>query len=623
MEQYYSYHTSNGPAYYSLSNGTPNFNLPSEVLGRLKNGQLNSSSSANSPFSNFANAGNTPSHLPSSSSSSVLGANANSAMGGVTQPPQRPNLDQGFKDFMTQGGFSEDELNNMNSADRFGYFQSYQATQEPKKAADQAKADEDRIYNEKLAEENAAYGAASQKLEIQRKKDIDSAKALGYSANPYAATSSSEGEGGSFSSAISTKYAQLQAELDAGAMQAKAALAAGNASAYADINTKLASITESGLKDIASLSETIRSRQNQDKIVALNEQTRNQGIADKELQTITSDTADKILSLPSDTSGFSPAQMSTLTGTPGYNALITAGLTPQDALGYIKNAATSNKQQLAEAKTDSEIKSANLRNILLQNKVINQQIETNAAAGYSSNPLGSNFAAAYNNIIQAGVTDKVNPGTGLTLHGSIGAALTNGDTVGAKKQLENLAITAAKKQNPTGVTLYQSFSSISGLMNILQKDIAALPQKDQTGIANGTIETIGKYFGNNPKGYQAAKVIDDISLLTAAHARFMGGARGLSPSELTYLKQVMPSYSNIGTLNLASFKTFSDFSSVLGKDVLGDVIGKDNYDAIYGKSTATQPPLTVTVPSGSTAGYSESTGHWYAKDSSGKVSLIQ
>lgn len=268
--QYNSTFEKNNPQYFNPTQGGTTSDPAQMAANRASiiassNGALKEVNGmvvpANSPVGQYGSLPNSDPNKPSSSASAPQAAAGQGAIVGAVSPQnnQQPPLSD-TQQWLIQNGYSEQGARNLSEADIFSYTQQMKKEQEIKNSAIQAKSDQQAIYNADLAKQNAQYSAASQKLQAQMKKDVDNAKALGYAANPYSATSSANGEGGSYGSAINQKYIRLQSELDSQAMAAKAALDSGNYQAYASINANMSKNLEAGLQDISNLSQNIQQK---------------------------------------------------------------------------------------------------------------------------------------------------------------------------------------------------------------------------------------------------------------------------------------------------------------------------------------------------------------------------
>ncbi len=258
------------PAYTALvsaqnsgTSGAGNFNSSTGAL--TVNGQSIPTPAAGSTLADLANVPNTGKGTVSSSSSSIMGLNAQNAVTGTTV--NQPQVDPNQKAADTYATFYNKQGYNINSADIMelvnnGRMSLDTAVQTVISTADknQLKTDAEKqrqselnsqanIHAQELAGSNATFAAARTKLEEQKRKDLEGAKAQAYANNPYAATSSTTSD---YMGAVSREYAALDAQLTSQAEAAKAALEAGDGKTVAAINASMDSLLAQGQQNIAN-----------------------------------------------------------------------------------------------------------------------------------------------------------------------------------------------------------------------------------------------------------------------------------------------------------------------------------------------------------------------------------
>ena len=349
------------------------------------------------------------------------------------------------------------------------------------------------------AELAAAKAQVDQQMATLGQKETNNAANAGYGVS--AVGTNQTGATAYVAAQKSYAYTQLQNL----ANQKQAAINSGNTKAIASINdsynkvvadlqSKLSSDMTQEAQNAATLKANEQSRQD---TLALNTQTKATSEYNTSLSNLTS--ASPLSSL-FDSNGQPVAGAltnPTLLNSDTYTQGIAAGLSPQGILDSIQNAIKTSKAQTAQDKLVNQTNQENLKNTILQGKVLAQQLNTQAAVGYTTNSQGSAYDSAYGSIMATGIKDTVNPATNLTTYGTIGTALSTGDMTSAKNDITSLALQAARKQDPNGVNLYLGMKQVTDYMPTLQKDLNALPAKYATGWKNGTLASIAGYFGNN------------------------------------------------------------------------------------------------------------------------------
>src|ERR1035437_9410206 len=608
---------------------------------KLVNGQV---VSANSTLGQLSTVPNSPAGSVSGSATGSQLLAGQSAINGVTNPPPvTPKVTQG--DFynalnsytgttldsgiIAQGvasGKTEEEatqeINTKVLANQAANQLSLQHQQDL--AAQQASDLADTAEND--AELAAAKAQVDQQMTTLGQAQTNKAADAGYGVSAVGTNQS--GAAAYVAGVKSASYTQLQNL----ANQKQAAINSGNTKAIASINDSYNKV----VADLQSKLSSDMTQQSQNaQTLAANEKSRQDTLAANTQNRATSQYNTSLSNLTSasplsslfDKNGLPIAGALTnpvLTNSDTYTQGIAAGLTPQGVLDSIQNAVKTSKAQTAQDKLVNETNKANLSNTILQGKVLAQQLNTAAAVGYTTNSQGSYYDSAYGAIMATGIKDTVNPATNLTTYGTIGTALSIKDMPSAKNDITSLALKAARKQDANGVNLYLGMKQVTDYMPTLQKDLAALPAKYAPGWKNGTIASITGYFGNNQGSTPAEKtainqVRDEITHITVAYTKMINTRPTAYLTGL--ISGVLPNYSDINSLNVGSLDSFQGLTTSYGRSVLGGVMGANNYDEILGGGNT--PALTATVPSGSTTAYSQSTGHWYAKDASGKVTQIQ
>ena len=439
-------------------------------------------------------------------------------------------------------------------------------------------------YTASEATENASWAATQQKINSDMNSAVATAAANAAKAAPDAIGTASSDAKASITALYDTAMTQAQAQHSA----AMAALAAGNTKQASDLLSAMNDTLEKARVDSANIANSTATTQ-------ANISTKFQTQADTQLKTITSQTASAILALPDSTSQMTPDQLSTLTSTPGYNDLITSGMSQDDALGYIKNAAQSNAAQIAQQKVQNQANELALNTQKLQNQLAefdltHAQTATNQAGiAAFSNPAianGNAYASALNAIQGGGVKDTPDS-QGMTNAGNIGTALTNGDLNTANQTLINMALQVAKKNDPSSVKIYTGINTINQYMNQVATLINQLPSGLQPGLINGTIQNIEAWAGQNKTGNNstiAAEINDAINHATILYATEIASSRP-SAELMSSIKSTLPNYADSNALNTASINAMSSLTNSINSSVIGGAIGLDNYQKIFGGST--------------------------------------
>ena len=409
-------------------------------------------------------------------------------------------------------------------------------------------------------------------------------------------------ESQSFNGMSSTQYVTSESnfmlnQLIANANAKAAAIRSGDAQAVAQINANYEKIVSEGTAKLASdlagenqNSATLKANeQSRADTLALNTQTKNQTIADKELQTIPSALADQLLALPTDTSKMTPAQMAILTGTPGYNSLITAGMSPNDALGYVKSAATSNKQQLAQDKLSIQNASAILSNTLKQGKIYDQQIHQNDINSLAS-VGGGIFATAVAQANLHNVYSKQQSTTGLS---NLASFAQTGDLPNLKSGLAGYVLAS----NTGDADTYNGLASIAGTLQGLKTDLA----KVDPSFVNGSLVSIAakvgiKYDPNNldtTKIDPKANITDpnlrsigqELAHIVPFYAKMIGGVRGAASAvggNASAFASLVPNIKENSDLLLSDILGFTNTAEDLTNSAVTARITQPVFDKIYG-----------------------------------------
>ena len=282
----------------------------------------------------------TNSDQPSSSASAPQNAAGQAAMVSTTQSPaQQPDPNQtkaqDLADFYSQSEGLSISTSSILAGIKAGMDPAEAAAQvalsaRTNKQTQQAKDDEARIYRENLASENARYSAANTKLKAEREAAVHVGVAQAAQHGMFEDKSSDAVQ---YGEAIGRQYDNLQLQLDQQAESARAALAAGDAKAYAAINDAMAQTLQTGLAQIAQRQQVE------------NAAKRQQSQFDIGLKNVAADNFKGLLSqdLPAPSDIQTSIADGSITSNPLYIEGIKAGYTPQGITSLIMSSATAQK----------------------------------------------------------------------------------------------------------------------------------------------------------------------------------------------------------------------------------------------------------------------------------------
>jgi hypothetical protein len=560
-------------------------------------------------------------NTPISSATGGQTNNITTATNNVTNPTPPSPLSDAQTWYMNQSGLTEDQMRNAPELNSIAGITSIsQAYRENKQFADQLVAD--------TAQQNADFAQTENKFNMDKQATLDAYAASAAKSNPYGNAGGTNEATPAITSIFDKALglARVQNDAKLAAIKTGNMAAANLAQANMDKIILDAKTTADNLaQNKATLAETTASRA---ATLAQNEQVKNQNIADKEMQFITGTTAEGILALPDTTTGMSAADMATLTKAPGYQALIKAGLSPDDALGYIKNAATGNKQQIAQTKADVAVKNSQiaLNNSLSQNALRQATLAEKQSSGIDVATLSSVangvFADAFRNAQLSGNYNKEKSMTSLN---DLASYAASGDIKNLKNGIVKFALSSSQADSDT----YSALNTLATTLTDIKTRISALPKDQQTGIINGNVVDVAAKLGQSADP-QLRTLGQELNHLTPYYAKAILGVRGATAaaSGNSVFSNLVPNIKEGKALLFSDIDGFVNTANDLTNNTVANRIGQDTFNNIYGTNGVLgtqpkQPPLTATVPSGSTPAYSASTGHWYAKDASGKVTQIQ
>lgn len=401
----------------------------------------------------------------------------------------KPKLSSIQNSIIKTYGLDEDYVRGL-SSDAIGQFAiQIKSDQVASDQAKQAKADQDSLYQNKLAEQNAEYAQAKADLDTQKNKDLDVAKTTSAALNPYGGPNTDEDN---YTGTINNEYTKLQQTLDNQAKQAQAALAAGNMDAYAKINANIAKTKTDGLANIQTIIQGVTKnkqfdQEEADKAATLkqNDELKNTSLYQSALTNLPQ--PKQLADLGDDFSKLTTEQQAYIQGQQAYQVGIQAGLTPQGVWSGIKNAATSAyKQQAADAK-QQEIAISNARaQAYLASAQANLLNKQSAALDIQTiaMPAGGAFLdALYNAQNNGKYTKDKNERAVSTLAYNLG----KGDTENAKTSLVNFALSGG---SATDQRMYNTLQGLPALVLSIQSKIDALPADQKQSFMKGTINEL-------------------------------------------------------------------------------------------------------------------------------------
>jgi hypothetical protein len=489
---------------------------------------------------------------------------------------------------MSTYGFDENYVRGLDQTTQANFALSLRAEDVAQQQANQAKQEQQQMYNAALAQQNATYAQASQDLSAQKGKDLESAKTTAAQLNPYSGPNTDEA---AYSGAINVQYTKLQQQLDNTAAQAKAALDGGNIGAYAKINEKLAEQKTTGLANIQNMLTDLKKSK-------ITEQQLD--LANKREERITETTDKNQFLTRVEAFGASPLVQKDLdifqetgeisTGIKSFiKQGIDAGYTASESLYYL-NAGTQKQRQQQALEADKERKNALAEQRLLL--AITNSNKTTEPITFKNDALQT---VLDNTIVGLNITnkDQVN---------RVANTYTNAYEKDGLAGLQNEIIGFASKRGdaPSKQDIVSSRKLVNQL-NEIQGIREELKNKGvNTGIVNGTIEGLFNYVGNttDPKlaemRAKSDRLNNDLVLKYAATT--------FTDKIYNKIKEQNPSIKKGDKLNSIQEKSLRDSLERDLKVQLEPLVG-DYYDDIFGSkaSTVSKPTPSGYTPSGEAA----------------------
>lgn len=531
----------------------------------------------NTFITNFK-ASQTNSNNPSSSSTLPINNQVGSAVTGAVNGPkdEKPPLTDAQKWYMSTQGWTEEDVRDTNARKEIGagWFNEQQRRENDQSAKDsEAKRQSalDRQMSDDLAAKDREWAAYQQKIETQRAGTLAMAKAGEAAANPYAA-STSVGFGGEKN--INATYDTLHKNMYDTYTAAQQAIRNGNAAAGEQL---MASLNDQLAKNNTTLSSQLnQGRQGTqfNQTFQQNEQIKNQTLADKELQTITENTANNILALPDNASQLTPDQEAVLTGTPGYNALIQSGMSKNDAMAYVKNAATSNKQILADKKLVMQNANLAISLQLKQASLLEKQAALADAQLISS--TAPEYQSAFNLASAAGGT--INKETYQTNLSTLSSFIASGDMKSAKDLIVNYALS---RGSATDIRFYSTLKGMPMLVDEIKTKVAALPASQRSGLLNGTYQQVAARLGQNPNP-DLQRLGAELGHLQKNYITGAYGMRAASASGDSIFSGLFPNIRENQSLQFSTLEGLANTAKDTINSQIASRIGSEAYNKIFG-----------------------------------------
>lgn len=510
-----------------------------------------------------ATAGNSASNIPSSSATASLNANAANTVTDATNPPPPIPLSDAMSYYSDYYGMSEDDVRNYASTpegrkDIGSTYSAYQNTQQQATAANEK-------YQAQVLQNDAAYQTDLTKIQNEAASSLGSFKAASNAANPYSVSSTTS----TGAAKISANFQTLSDNYTKTYLAAQAAALADNDTAVAQLWKDYNTTAEGIRKDTADI---INQQETQQRITEQNQATEKaaqQKIADTELQNLPQGVADEVSKM--DPNNLSAQNLAVLKGTPGYNALISAGFTPADAVGYINSAAVGNKMSIAQTKANISLTLEQLKLTEDQDAMVQSSVIANAPGGTAylsaiqAAQAAGNYSASKNKATVQGLSD----------------AVSSGDFNGAKNLVTNYVLSGGGSSSFTSAL--SSLKTVSGATAPLIARLKTLPISQQPGFWNGNIQSLATKLGQNPDP-QLQQIGTELTHINAAYARALLGLRGANTAAggKGPFSDLLGSSKDSTSLTLTDLQAFNNTANDLLNSQVSSTIGQDNFNTIYG-----------------------------------------
>lgn len=477
----------------------------------------------------------------------------------------------------------------MTASDAFSLLQQGQGIKDAQTSAANQTAQQNNIYNAELAQQNSEYASQSATL------NQDRTNARSTAAQQLAALNTSGGIGsdsGQFMSHIDAQFDLAGQQLTLQAQQAKAALDAGNAQAYQQIQANMANTIATVRANVSNLLNGIQAsnvaqgqfqQQEKDKATTAYRDT---------LTQLPLSQADQMSSLPSDWDKLSPSQQNTIQGTTAYQQGKSAGLSDQAILGDMRTLSSSGS--FAQQKIQNQAVQAQARLAIAQANLADKQAGTIDAATLATAPGGGDFLSAFQ-LAQAGtkMTAQQNSDTLST----IARFAQSGDLVHARQALTNYIFGS---ESSTVQSITSGLQDVSGYSDKLKAKISALPADQQSGFLQGNFADIAAKFGQNPDP-QLKELGQEFGHLGLIYKAEVFGKRALVSNDST-LSNLFPTITDNNSLNWTTLTAMQNTANDILNGKVQSKIGGQLFQNIYGdggvlgnqsKAPSSQPANTT------------------------------
>lgn len=508
---------------------------------------------------------------PSSSATIPLGAQANNATNNATNnnlPDAPTDQENGIMGFT---GLNLTDLRGLSAVDKAGLYMQYQQSQDAKSQAEQARLEQNNIYNSELAQQNAQYSQSSNQLTQDRANAKDSA------GQQLAALNASGGIGsdsGQFLSHIDAQFDLAGQQLTLQAQQAKAALDAGNFQAYQSIQSNMNQTVAQVRTNVTNLLNSFQASQVAQGQFQQQEEDKNATLYRDTLTQLPLAQADSMAKLPGDWGNLSSKQVESIKGTTAYQQGKQAGLSDQAILGDLKGLSSSGS--FAQQRITNQANQATARLAIAQANLADKQaslIDSTTIAGADG---GKDFLTAFqqNNSQH---TKQEN----TDFLSSMSSLLQAGNKNAAANALTNYILNP--KGNSSFSDAVDSLRIVAGIVGPLKDYIDSLPKDQQAGFLKGNYQTMAAKLGQNPNP-KLQQLGSELSHVGVIYARAVGGVRAAAStaSGNSIFGQLIPNIKDSKSLAVSDLTGFTDTANDLLNSAISSKIGSDTFKNIYG-----------------------------------------
>lgn len=421
-------------------------------------------------------------------------------------------------------------------------------------------------YNQALAQQNATYANLSRDLARRRQGDVETAKATAAQLNPYSGANTAE-QG--YDRQINAEYDRLQGDLDTKAAAAMAALASGNAEAYAKIQQSMADDYAQSAQNVSAIMNQLQNRDLQSKQFNLS-LAKESRIADTQEKKDFLDNLERFgAGIPEeDINSF----LTSGSMTPAIKSIMKQGMqanfAPAEIASFIQMGTQKQRNQEFNewAKQQSVNQGWDRIALSLENSLKPQGGGAGKLADLESSIYKTALTGVFNNTQKfTNVTER-----DLAVDAVI-EAFNNEGPKGAVRTITNLAInntdTDTKKASTGRIAVAEMLAGVEKSLDEYKNS------GGNTGFISGSIENIVNKIGQStdPK---LAKLKADLQQITQIYRRSMTGA-AFSQGEMSEYKNFMPDISSVEKLNIAKLQSFKDIVLVNQAATLASIMNLD------------------------------------------------